>query len=162
MGSTGPISPNANGEVDKPLHVVMLPWLAMGHIYPYFEVAKILAQKGHSVTFINNPKNIDRMPKNPKSQPFIKLERLPLPHIEHLPEGVESTMDIPANKGCYLKFAYEGLKDVVAEILETSKPDHQWYRAVREDNCFQIPLCSVSPHICGYLLEGKMIPIYTI
>lgn len=128
MGSTGPVSPNANGEIDKPLHVVMLPWLAMGHIYPYFEVAKILAQKGHSVTFINSPKNIDRMPKTPKTlEPFIKLVRLPLPHIEHLPEGAESTMDIPANKGCYLKLAYEGLEDAVAEILQTSKPDWVLY-----------------------------------
>nr|AFK40329.1 unknown [Lotus japonicus] len=67
MGSTSPPSLNGNGQEDKPLHIVMLPWLAMGHIYPYFEVAKVLAQKGHSVTFINSPKNIDRMPKLPKA-----------------------------------------------------------------------------------------------
>ncbi|KAK7246784.1 hypothetical protein RIF29_41654 [Crotalaria pallida] len=120
---------NGNGKVDeKPLHVVMLPWLAMGHIYPYFEVAKILAQKGHFVTFINSPKNIDRIPKAPKNlEPFIKLVRLPLPHIEHLPQGAESTMDIPTNKGCYLKLAYEGLQDSVAELLQTSKPDWVLY-----------------------------------
>lgn len=126
--SPAPVSSNGNGKIDKPLHVAMLPWLAMGHIYPYFEVAKILAQKGHLVTFINSPRNIDRMPKTPKSlEPFIKLVRLPLPHIEHLPEGAESTMDIPTNKGCYLKLAYEGLQDAVAEVLQTSKPDWVFY-----------------------------------
>ncbi|KAK7328199.1 hypothetical protein VNO77_22301 [Canavalia gladiata] len=121
-------APNGNGKIHKPLHVAMLPWLAMGHIYPYFEVAKILAEKGHYVTFINSPKNIDRMPKTPKSlEPFIKLVRLPLPKIENLPEGAESTMDIPTNKGIYLKEAYDGLKDDVAELLIASKPDWVFY-----------------------------------
>nr|KYP63098.1 Anthocyanidin 3-O-glucosyltransferase [Cajanus cajan] len=114
--------------MDKGLHVAMLPWLAMGHIYPYFEVAKILAQKGQYVTFISTPKNIDRMPKTPKSlEPFIKLVGLPLPHIEQLPEGAESTMDIPTTKNCFLKKAYEGLQDDVSELLKTSKPDWVLY-----------------------------------
>nr|BBD47003.1 glycosyltransferase [Glycine max] len=113
---------------DKPLHVAMLPWLAMGHIYPYFEVAKILAQKGHFVTFINSPKNIDRMPKTPKHlEPFIKLVKLPLPKIEHLPEGAESTMDIPSKKNCFLKKAYEGLQYAVSKLLKTSNPDWVLY-----------------------------------
>ncbi|KAK7328196.1 hypothetical protein VNO77_22298 [Canavalia gladiata] len=121
-------APHGNAKIDKPLHVAMLPWLAMGHILPYFEVAKILAQKGHYVTFINSPKNIDRMPKTPKSlEPFIKLVRLPLPRIENLPEGTESTMDIPLNKGSYLHQAYHGLEDDVAELLITSKPDWVFY-----------------------------------
>lgn len=119
---------NGNGKIEKPLHVAMLPWLAMGHIYPYFEVAKILAQKGHYVTFINSPKNIDRMPKTPKAlEPFIKLVGLPLPHIEHLPEGAESTMDIPVTKNCFLKKAYDGLQDEVTELLKSSKPDWVFY-----------------------------------
>nr|UOH28391.1 triterpenoid saponin 2''-O-rhamnosyltransferase [Glycyrrhiza uralensis]BBN60803.1 UDP-glycosyltransferase 91H11 [Glycyrrhiza uralensis] len=124
-----PVSSNGNGNFEKPLHVVMLPWLAMGHIYPYFEVAKILAQKGHLVTFINSPKNIDRMPKTPKSlEPLIKLVRLPLPPTENLPEGAESTMDITDHSmNRYLKLAYEGLQGDVTELLKTSKPDWVFY-----------------------------------
>ncbi|KAK7331688.1 hypothetical protein VNO80_28425 [Phaseolus coccineus] len=130
MDCVGPVSSLANGnaKIDKPLHIAMLPWLAMGHIYPYFEVAKILAQKGHHVTFINSPKNIDRIPKAPKTlRPFITLVRLPLPHVQHLPEGAESTMDIPPTKNCFLKKAYDGLQDAVAELLKTSKPDWVFY-----------------------------------
>ncbi|XP_058771764.1 soyasaponin III rhamnosyltransferase-like [Vicia villosa] len=120
---------NDNNVVEnKPLHVVMLPWLAMGHIYPYFEVAKILASKGHTVTFINSPKNIDQIPKPPKTiQPFINLVKLPLPYIEHLPEGAENTMDIQPNMNRYLKLAYEGLENDVTEILKTTKPDWVFY-----------------------------------
>jgi len=119
---------NNNIDDDKPLHVVMVPWLAMGHIYPYFELAKILAQKGHYVTFINSPKNIDHMPKTPKIlQPFIKLVKLSLPQIEQLPEGAESTMDVPHNMFGCLKLAYDGLQDDVTEILKTSNPDWVFY-----------------------------------
>ena len=119
----------ANEDGNKPLHVVMLPWLAMGHILPFFELAKILAQKGHFVTFVNSPKNIDHMPKTPKSlEPFIELVRLPLPRIEGLPEGAESTMDISSNTTRYLKMAHEGLQDDVTKILKnSSKPDWVFY-----------------------------------
>ncbi|CAJ1963531.1 unnamed protein product [Sphenostylis stenocarpa] len=123
-----PSKGNGNGKIDKPLHIAMLPWLAMGHIYPYFEVAKILAQNGHHVTFINSPKNIDRIPEAPKTlQPFIRLVRLPLPHVQNLPEGAESTMDIPTTNNCFLKKAYDGLQDAVAELLKTLKPDWVFY-----------------------------------
>jgi len=111
----------------KPLHVAMLPWLAMGHIYPYFELAKILAEKGHTVTFISSPKNIDQMPKIPQTiQPFINLVKSPLPHIEQL-QGEESSMNVPSNMIGYLKLAYDGLQDDVAMILKISKPDWVFY-----------------------------------
>ncbi|RHN66523.1 putative soyasaponin III rhamnosyltransferase [Medicago truncatula] len=119
-------------ENSKPLHVAMLPWLAMGHIYPYFELAKILAQKGHTVTLITSPKNIDQIPKTPKAiQPFINLVKLPLPHIEQL-EGAESTQNVPLNKTGYLKLAYDGLQVDVTEILKTSKSDWVFYDCVAD------------------------------
>jgi len=115
---------SGNGKTDKPVHVAMLPWLAMGHIYPFFELAKILAEKGHRVTFINSPKNIDRIPKAPKTlQPLITLVRIPLPPTQHLQEGAESSMDIPHTKVCFLKKAFDGLREPVADLIKTSKPD---------------------------------------
>jgi soyasaponin III rhamnosyltransferase len=111
----------------KPLHVVMLPWLATGHMYPYFELAKILAQNGHTVTFISSPEIIDQIPKPPKTiQPFINLVKSPLPHIEQL-QGGESTQNVPFNMLGYLKLAYDGLQDDITEILKTSKPDWVLY-----------------------------------
>ncbi|XP_045817769.1 soyasaponin III rhamnosyltransferase-like [Trifolium pratense] len=128
MGSIDNENVINNIDENKPLHIVMLPWLAMGHIYPYFEVAKILASKGHKVTFINSPKNIDQIPKPPKTiESFINLVKLPLPYIEQLPQGAENTMDIQPNMNRYLKLAYEGLADDVTEILKTSKPDWVFY-----------------------------------
>ncbi|RHN52126.1 putative soyasaponin III rhamnosyltransferase [Medicago truncatula] len=140
----------------KPLHVVMLPWLAMGHIYPYFELAKILAQKGHTVTFISSPKNIDQMPKIPTAiQPFINLVKSPLPHIEQL-QGGESTMTVPSNMIGYLKLAYDGLQDDVAVILKTSKPDWVFYDFAAD----RLPLIAKSLNIpCAHY---NIVPAWNI
>ncbi|XP_027339322.1 soyasaponin III rhamnosyltransferase-like [Abrus precatorius] len=121
------VSVSSNAKTDKPLHVVMLPWLAMGHVYPCLELSKILAQKGHYVTLLSTPTILDRLPKLPQSLlPFVKLTKLPLsPHIDknHLPQDADSTMDIPSNKLYYLKLAFDGLQDSVSEVLKISNPD---------------------------------------
>ncbi|KAK7328200.1 hypothetical protein VNO77_22302 [Canavalia gladiata] len=144
-------SVSSNAKADKPLHIVMFPWLAMGHVYPCFEVSKILAQKGHYVTLISTPKIIDRLPKLPHHlSSFIKLTKLPLSsHIDknHLPQDADSTMDIPSNKLYYLKLAYDGLQESVAEVLKTSNPDWVFF----DFTASWLPQLARSLHIsCAY------------
>lgn len=52
-------------EVENKLHIVMFPWLAFGHIIPYLKLSKLIAQKGHKISFISTSRNIDRLPKLP-------------------------------------------------------------------------------------------------
>ncbi|XP_057739003.1 soyasaponin III rhamnosyltransferase-like [Arachis stenosperma] len=115
----------------KPLHVAMLPWLAMGHVYPCFEIAKILAQYGHFSTLISTPSIIDRLPKLPPHlSPFLKFTKLPLsPFIDtnHLNQDAESTMDIPSNKLYYLKTAFDSLQDSVSQVIKAQTPDWVFY-----------------------------------
>ncbi|KAJ4825329.1 hypothetical protein Tsubulata_002663 [Turnera subulata] len=73
------------------LHIAMFPWLAFGHMIPYLELAKLIAQKGHKISFISTPRNIDRLPKLPPHlSPLINLVKLPLPRIDNLLEGAEA------------------------------------------------------------------------
>ncbi|KAL1360738.1 hypothetical protein HN51_006124 [Arachis hypogaea] len=107
----------------KKLHIAMFPWLAFGHIIPYFELAKLIAQKGHKVSFISTPTNIKRLPKLPSNlQPLVEFIELPLPHVENLPQNAESTLDVPYHMVPYLKKAFDGLQGPLTKFLESSTP----------------------------------------
>lgn len=106
------------------LHTVVFPWLAFGHIGPFFELAKLIAQKGHKISFISTPRNIKRLPKLPTNlQPLVELIELPLPQVDKLPEHAEATVDIPHHTIPYLKKAFDGLEEPLTKFLERSTPD---------------------------------------
>ncbi|WVZ17411.1 hypothetical protein V8G54_010393 [Vigna mungo] len=95
-------------EQREKLHIVVFPWLAFGHIAPFFELAKLIAQK-----------NIHRLPKVPENlQPLVDLIELPLPRVDKLPENAEATMDIPHHLIPYLKLAFDGLQQPLAKFLD--------------------------------------------
>ncbi|KAD7117615.1 hypothetical protein E3N88_04883 [Mikania micrantha] len=88
------------GNGDDKLHIAMFPWLAFGHLLPFLQLAKLMASKGHKISFISTPRNIDRLPKIP--QPLthlITFIQINLPKLQTLPENAESTRDLPINKG---------------------------------------------------------------
>nr|XP_015903023.2 UDP-glycosyltransferase 91A1-like [Ziziphus jujuba var. spinosa] len=107
---------------NRKLHIALFPWLAFGHMIPYLEFAKLMAQKGHRISFLCTPRNINRLPKLPPN--LINFVSLPLPHVEGLPaEDAEATVDVPYDKIQYLKKAYDGLQESVTLFLQSSNPD---------------------------------------
>ncbi|KAK9076925.1 hypothetical protein SSX86_005260 [Deinandra increscens subsp. villosa] len=114
-------------EDQKPLHIVMFPWLAMGHLIPFFHFSKILAQKGHQISYISTPRNLERIPKiPPKLSHIIKLVPLPFPKVESLPELAESSMDIPYQKAQFLKIAFDLLEPLLLTFLQTTTTRVDW------------------------------------
>lgn len=112
---------------DKSLHIVMFPWLAMGHLIPFFHFSKIIAQKGHKISYVSTPRNLERIPKiPPKLSHVIKLVSLPFPRVESLPELAESSMDIPYQKAQFLKIAFDLLESPLLTFLETTSPRVDW------------------------------------
>ncbi|KAI4314433.1 hypothetical protein L6164_027343 [Bauhinia variegata] len=106
------------------LHIVMFPWLAFGHMIPNLELAKLLAHKGHLVSFVSTPRNIDRLPKLPQNlATLIKFVKLTLPKVEKLPENAEATSDIPYDAVQYLKEACDGLQQPLTQFLQSSHAD---------------------------------------
>lgn len=109
---------------DDKLSIVMFPWLAFGHMIPFLELSKLIALKGHRVTFVSTPKNIDRLPKIPQNlSPLITFKKIPLPHVEKLPENAEATIDLPYDKVKYLKKAYDQLEQPITQLLQDISPD---------------------------------------
>ncbi|XP_024991221.1 UDP-glycosyltransferase 91A1-like [Cynara cardunculus var. scolymus] len=109
---------------DDQLHIAMLPWLAFGHLIPFLQLAKLMATKGHKITFISTPRNIHRLPQIPQTlSPFITFLQIHLPNVDNLPPNAESTKDLPQEKVKYLKMASDGLRLPVTNFLKTSSPD---------------------------------------
>jgi hypothetical protein len=78
-----------------PLRIVICPWLAFGHMLPYLELAERLASRGHRVSYVSTPRNLERLPPRRHA---VDLVALPLPRVEGLPEGADSTTDVPGDK----------------------------------------------------------------
>ncbi|KAK7386711.1 hypothetical protein VNO78_27046 [Psophocarpus tetragonolobus] len=113
---------------EKKLHIVMFPWLAFGHLIPNLELAKLIAKKGHQVSFVSTPRNIDRLPKLPSNLvSFLSFVKLPLPKVDNLPENAEATTDVPYDVVQYLKKAYDALEEPLTSFLESSKADWVFY-----------------------------------
>uniref|UniRef100_A0A0R0ITL9 UDP-glycosyltransferase n=1 Tax=Glycine max TaxID=3847 RepID=A0A0R0ITL9_SOYBN len=106
----------------------MFPWLAFGHLIPSLELAKLIAQKGHHISFVSTPRNIECLPKlSPNLASFIKFMKLALPKVDNLPENVEATIDVPYDVVQYLKKAYDDLKEPLTCFLKSSKVDWHFY-----------------------------------
>jgi hypothetical protein len=109
-------------EASTPLHVVVFPWLAFGHMIPLLELSKRLARRGHGVTFVSTPWNAARLlcaavPPPELSAARLRVVALDLPEVEGLPDGAESTADVPPEKVALLKKAFDGLAAPFAELV---------------------------------------------
>lgn len=114
-------------EKNKVLHIVMFPWLAIGHLRPFLHLSKILAQKGHKISFVSTPRNIQRLPKIPSNLVhLIDLVTFALPQVENLSPHEESSMDIPNSKAQFLKIAFDLLKSDLLTFLENTRPKPDW------------------------------------
>ncbi|WVZ94922.1 hypothetical protein U9M48_040749 [Paspalum notatum var. saurae] len=101
-----------------PLHLVVFPWLAFGHMIPFLELSKRLAARRHAVTFLSTPRNVARLPPVPEAlSGRVRFVALPLPAVDGLPEGAESTADVPPEKVELLKVAFDGLAAPFADFL---------------------------------------------
>ncbi|CAN1180169.1 Putative UDP-rhamnose:rhamnosyltransferase 1 [Linum perenne] len=115
----------ADDESKKQLHIAVLPWLAFGHMMPFLELSKLIAEKGHSISFISTPRNIERLhPIPPHLSHLINFVPIPLPAGDgYLPDGAESTSNLPSHLVPHLKLAFDALEPEVAKFFESRKPD---------------------------------------
>ncbi|WOL18793.1 UDP-glycosyltransferase 91C1-like isoform X3 [Canna indica] len=138
---------------DGSLHIVMLPWLALGHLFPFMELSKRIAQHGHRISFFATPKNIRRLPRVPPHlSSLIHFVELRLPSVEHLPPDAEASIDLPSDDlRPYLRQAFDTFQHQLSSFLRQSLPrlpdwivfDYAPYWAPRVAAEFGVP--------CAYL-----------
>ncbi|KQK13542.1 UDP-glycosyltransferase 91B1 [Brachypodium distachyon] len=140
----------------SPMHIVIFPWLASGHLLPCLELAERLAARGHLVSFVSTPRNLARLPPvSPALAPLVDLVALPLPRVAGLPDGAESTADVPADKFDLHRQAFDGLAAPFAAFLDADvgkkkKPDwivadfvHHWVAAAAQER--EVPCAMLVP-----------------
>ncbi|CAI0544436.1 unnamed protein product [Linum tenue] len=103
----------------------MLPWLAHGHISPFFELAKRLtAHCSFQIYLCLTPVNLDHL-KNKTLPPFIQLVDLHLPSSFHktLPPNSHTTKNLPPHLMPTLKSAFDQTEPAFSQILNSLRPD---------------------------------------
>ncbi|KAJ7972308.1 Glycosyltransferase [Quillaja saponaria] len=83
------------GSSAKPLHFVLFPHLAPGHLLPLFDTARLLAQRGATITIFTSPGNASRfeslVSRAVSSGYSIQFVQVQIPFKEAgLPEGCEN------------------------------------------------------------------------
>ncbi|CAN0897972.1 Anthocyanidin-3-O-glucoside rhamnosyltransferase [Linum grandiflorum] len=122
MGRTESSSPA------EELHVVMFPWFAFGHISPFIQLANKLSLHGKvRISFFSAPGNIPRISNSLLSSPTTQIIPLPIPPVEGLPPGLDSTAELPPQLADLLKIALDLMQPQVKELLIQLKPDFVFF-----------------------------------
>uniref|UniRef100_A0A0E0KHX5 UDP-glycosyltransferases domain-containing protein n=1 Tax=Oryza punctata TaxID=4537 RepID=A0A0E0KHX5_ORYPU len=150
------------------MHVVICPWLAFGHLLPCLDLAQRLASRGHRVSFVSTPRNISRLPPvRPALAPLVAFVALPLPRVEGLPDGAESTNDVPHDRPDMVELhrrAFDGLAAPFSEFLGTACADwvivdvfHHWAAAAALEH--KVPCAMIllgSAHMVASLADRRL------
>nr|QSH48336.1 UGT3 [Ginkgo biloba] len=122
----------ANG---RQLKVLMFPWLAHGHISPFIELSKRLAEHGINVSFLSTPLNISKIGRffaDYQNTPGkVQLVEVPLPSVDGLPAGIENTADLPPELMPLLHRAMTSLEEPLERLLHQLSPDCVVYDTVQ-------------------------------
>ncbi|KAL8486235.1 hypothetical protein ACS0TY_023081 [Phlomoides rotata] len=109
------------------LRVLMFPWLAHGHVFPFLELAKILSHKNFHIYLCSTPINLDSISKSlqkDSSDDFcIELVELHLPSLPELPPHYHTTKNVPPHLMPTLMKAFQMSSCNFSEIITNLKPD---------------------------------------
>ncbi|KAL1539093.1 beta-D-glucosyl crocetin beta-1,6-glucosyltransferase [Salvia divinorum] len=115
-------------QSDLRMRVLMFPWLAHGHVFPFLELAKGLSNKHFHVYFCSTPINLDSVKnslnnnKNDNYHIPIELVELPLPSLPDLPPHYHTTKNIPPHLMPTLMKAFQMSAPAFSNILADLKP----------------------------------------
>ncbi|XP_057475772.1 beta-D-glucosyl crocetin beta-1,6-glucosyltransferase-like [Actinidia eriantha] len=110
---------------DTSIRVLMLPWLAHGHISPFLELAKSLSNRNFQIYLCSTPINLISIKQTltQKTSTSIKLVEIPLPMLPDLPPHHHTTNGLPPHLMPTLKRAFDMSQPSFSNILDTIKPD---------------------------------------
>ncbi|KAL1543119.1 beta-D-glucosyl crocetin beta-1,6-glucosyltransferase [Salvia divinorum] len=115
-------------ESNQPsLSILMFPWLAHGHVFPYLELAKSLCKHNFAIFFCSTPIILQSLPL-PHRLP-ITLVPLHLPSPTELPPDLHTTKHAPPHLMPLLRNTFHASKAAFSAILASLGPDILLYDA---------------------------------
>ncbi|KAK6781810.1 hypothetical protein RDI58_019606 [Solanum bulbocastanum] len=107
------------------ISVLMLPWLAHGHINPYLELAKKLANRNFHIYICSTPVCLSSIKKRVTEEysQSIDLVDFHLPSLPNLPPHYHTTNGLPPHLMTTLKNTFEMSTPNFSRILQTLQPD---------------------------------------
>ncbi|RAL48546.1 hypothetical protein DM860_005970 [Cuscuta australis] len=107
--------------------VLIFPFVAMGHITPFFELAKKLSQRGFHVYLLSTPINLTFIHNTHSS---IHLVELHLPESPDLPPHRHTTNGLPPHLNLTLQRALRESEPAFSDALTTLRPNLLIYDAL--------------------------------
>ncbi|KAI8563483.1 hypothetical protein RHMOL_Rhmol03G0114100 [Rhododendron molle] len=132
------------------MRVLMVPWLAYGHISPFLELAKNLVDKNFYIYFCSTTINLNSIKQklvNEKHLRSIQLVELQLPSSPDLPPNHHTTNGLPHHLMTTLKSAFDMAAPSFSHIIETLTPDLVIY----DHNCQWAPATASDHNIPAVL-----------
>ncbi|KAK6130451.1 hypothetical protein DH2020_035861 [Rehmannia glutinosa] len=107
--------------------ILMFPWLAHGHVFPYLELAKNLSNKNFNIFFCSTPINLssinEALTKTSSSGVSIHQVELHLPSSPELPPHYHTTKNVPPHLMPKLQQAFQKSQSSFTNIITSLKPD---------------------------------------
>ncbi|CAL0323573.1 unnamed protein product [Lupinus luteus] len=116
------------------IHIVMYPWFAIGHITAYVHLANKLANKGNKISFIIPKGTISKLSHFNHFPDLITFVPITVPHVDGLPHGAETTLDIPFSLNSLLMTAFDLTQKEIELLLVDLKPSIVFF-----DTAFWLP-----------------------
>ncbi|XP_031490033.1 UDP-glucosyltransferase 29-like [Nymphaea colorata] len=109
--------------------VLLLPWLAYGHISPFLELARHLSCRGFTTYLCSTHTNLSSIKEKLRQRSYssIKTVELQLPSIPELPPKFQATSSLPSHLMPLLKKAFDLSKPAFIDILQALNPDFVIY-----------------------------------
>ncbi|KAJ1377386.1 UDP-glucuronosyl/UDP-glucosyltransferase [Sesbania bispinosa] len=105
-----------------PLHIVMFPWFAMGHLTPFLHLSNKLAKRGHRISFFV-PKRTQTKLQHLNLHPnLITFVPITVPLVDGLPHDAETTSDVPFSLFPFIATAMDRTEKNIELLLRDLKP----------------------------------------
>ncbi|XP_074365234.1 UDP-glucosyltransferase 29-like [Apium graveolens] len=105
------------------MSILMLPYLAHGHISPFLELAKQLTKRSFNVNICSTPINLCSIKNKVHEDDNIQLTELHLPSSPRLPPHSHSTNGLPSNLIPILNETFEKAAPIFINILKDINPN---------------------------------------